>query len=307
MEDKTFYYLQIIPEDITYYIENELGKILSISIISHAITNKVYFFKTLKGRFILKIFQHNKEQVFSKEVFLITHMESYNATPKLVYQKFNKDLSFLILDYQSNNPIKNRLFQKRYFLQDLANKLYLFHNLSISDEYLSKDDGFLNFIIFYYENSKNYITNNIFFNHTESIHNYYLSLFSHPLIQEDNTIVLTHNDLNKNNILYKKQWLFLIDFEYSFKSNPYVDFATIYTLLNSNHIKYQEFLSFYYQNLFQKLPQDYLFKTQIYTNILLYTSFLWYCRMFVSTAKLKYKYLALKISNKVFQIAKNKN
>jgi thiamine kinase-like enzyme len=139
------------------------------------------------------------------------------------------------------------------------------------------------------------------------IHNHYLSLFSHQLTKENEHIVLTHNDINKQNILYKKKWLFFIDFEYSFKSTPYIDFATIYNLLNYNNIKYQKFLHFYYQNSLQKLPKDYLVKTKIYNNILVYTSFLWYCHMFVSTSKLKYKYLANKLSNKVFQIAKNQN
>lgn len=307
MEDKTFYYLQIIPLEIKNYIIQELGYMLYIKQISHAITNKVYFVKTQKGSFILKIFQQNKEQIFNKEVFLIQKMYLHKATPNLVYQSFSQDLSFFILDYQKHNHITNRLLHQDYFLQDLANKLYIFHHLHIPTQYLNTDDNFHNFIIFYFENSKKYIANEVFFNQTDLIHNHYLSLFAHLPIKENEHIVLTHNDINKQNILYKKKWLFFIDFEYSFKSTPYIDFATIYNLLNYNNIKYQKFLHFYYHNSLQQLPKDYLVKTKIYNNILVYTSFLWYCHMFVSTSKLKYKYLANKLSNKVFQIAKNQN
>jgi hypothetical protein len=49
---------------------------------------------------------------------------------KSILGKTNRNIP-AILDYQKHNHITNRLLHQDYFLQDLANKLYIFHHINI--------------------------------------------------------------------------------------------------------------------------------------------------------------------------------
>jgi len=70
--------------------------------------------------------------------------------------------------------------------------------------------------------------------------------------QNQNDLVLCHNDLNKQNMIFNKNRVFFIDWEFASINNRYFDLATICIKYNLNKKKEKILLNSYFTNVKQK-------------------------------------------------------
>ena len=73
-------------------------------------------------------------------------------------------------------------------------------------------------------------------------------------------LALTHNDLNPKNLIFTKDRLYLIDFEYAGVNDIYFDLASICVEFRLNKIEQKKFLSYYFVNQNSNLKKLQLYK-----------------------------------------------
>jgi len=70
-----------------------IGKLLSYKKLPKALENTVYYFKTSKGEFVLKLFERSTKTV-ENQTMVQEHLQKNNPIPKIIRTKNNKSISF---------------------------------------------------------------------------------------------------------------------------------------------------------------------------------------------------------------------
>ncbi|MGL4850345.1 MAG: phosphotransferase [Clostridium sp.] len=182
------------------------------------LNNKNFLLNYFGNFYVLRIPSLENENNFNVEHNSIQLLSSSNLIPKIIYH--NKDSGIMLSKYIKDTEFNFTLFKSKATLKNLALSLNKFHNISIE-----------NFPLFnpFYEIDKNFSflqKQNYKFNHNIRS---FLDRKSHifSTYKDSNILKLCHNDLNTSNILFKKDKLFFIDFEFIGLNDPFFDLATL--------------------------------------------------------------------------------
>lgn len=212
--------------------------------------NEVFYFKSLDKKFILRLFKKKHHiKIDRKQEFKIqkkANKKSLAPKPLILDKKNN----FMIYEYAYGIHKKN-LTKKD--IKKLAKALKSLHKIKYKKQnyFLEKE----------FKNYKKILKNN----KNRTLINDSLKLLK-TFKKSKKDLVLCHNDLNQNNIIFAKN-IYFIDWEFANTNNRFFDLATICIKFKLTKKDEKLFLSHYfcnnkkqnYQNLkkFKKICENY--------------------------------------------------
>ena len=147
------------------------------------------------------------------EVKILNKVKNLELAPKVLYQ--DESAGILIWEFIPGIKPSFNSKNKDFCLQSLGRELSLIHNTSIPDDCLD-----------IFSNSIEYMETNLLQDTVyEPQYKKALSLFK-ELYYDETPKVLSHNDLNQDNLLWKKKFYFL-DWEYASLNHPCFDLASL--------------------------------------------------------------------------------
>ena len=154
------------------------------------------------------------------EIFILSQLKILDFSPEVLFS----DLSYGILVWRYIEGIEFSLGKdsNEVFLKTLGTELKKIHDIDLPK---SKKKYFSNDINFY-RNLLNEVPENIILHRGFDLYD--------KLNNSDN-YVLSHNDLNKTNLLWRDR-LFFLDWEYSSFNNPFFDIASISNAYNLSKV-----------------------------------------------------------------------
>ena len=155
----------------------------------------------------------------STEVEIINKLQPIKFTPKILHHDVEKKI--LIWEYIEGKEVFLKSENKKNLLELLGQTIKKLH---ITEVPKNTKNIFLNSIEFYKTNLLKY-SNNKFLDRGFSIFD--------RLSDNSNEYVLSHNDLNKSNIILNQN-LYFLDWEYAGPNDPYFDLASISMSLELN-------------------------------------------------------------------------
>lgn len=161
-----------------------------------------------------------------------------------------KDKNYIYYDKNGNaikkwiDGVNPNLFwlNKKSFLFNLVNEITKFHSYSLKQDNIMKHDYFM------------FLDKTNFFNPIDQ------ELFLELISKYKNLkTVLSHNDLNPKNMIYKKdKSISLIDFEWTRVNNQYWDIANFYRETNLSY-KWLVYMTKLYKNLDMNIMKDFVY------------------------------------------------
>jgi len=148
----------------------------------------------------------------ASEVMLLKSLQNFELAPKVLYQ--DESAGILIWEFIPGVKPSFKSNNKDHCLQSLGRELSLIHNTSLPDDC---SDIFSNSMELY----GNLLQDTVY----EPLYKKALSLFK-ELYFDGTTKVLSHNDLNQGNLLWKNKFYFL-DWEYASLNHPCFDLASL--------------------------------------------------------------------------------
>lgn len=239
----------------------DLGTIEEITYIKSS-QNLVYKIKTDKKEYYIKQYskdsiKNEKDLLNRKRQVVIAEKLSQNGVPAIIpisfnnryFIKYNRDY-YLLFNYRKEQPITDKDLSNKK-IRKLATTLAIIHKLNIKSnlncqykkikidftKYLKKysklDNSLFNTL-----NNNFLLLDNLIINCNKNI----------PLVKEH--LCVSHNDYKLKNIIWDKDYMYLIDFDASAMSNPTVSFAEAAFALSLQDKKlnknfYKEFVSSY--------------------------------------------------------------
>ena len=146
------------------------------------------------------------------EFNILNKINFIGLSPEILYQDLT--LGILIWKFIDAKDFSLKDESKLFLLKDLGSNLKKVHSVKIDTKI---KNIFADSLFFYEEILINELNQNLI--------NKGLDLYKR-LCDDDIELVLSHNDLNKSNILFNERFFFL-DWEYSSLNHPYFDIATI--------------------------------------------------------------------------------
>lgn len=238
-----------------------LGHVEEITYM-HSSQNLVHLVKTDKNSYYIKQYskdaiRSNKDLLNRKRQVAVAEKLKENGVPAVLpltfdnkyFIKYNKDY-YLIFDYLDKQPITEKELDTKK-IKKLANTLAIIHKLDIKS---SLDCQYKNININFNKYLKKYIKIDT---------NLYNTVKDNQLILEDlisncnnnipkvkEHLCISHNDYKLLNILWEKDYMYLIDFDATAMSNPTVSFAeAAFALSRQNKVLnkdfYKEFITTY--------------------------------------------------------------
>jgi thiamine kinase-like enzyme len=234
-------------------------RILSFKLLKNqGLCNKNYFIKTTKNNYILRYFLQNGQENINRKVEFYIQNKAFkkNIASKALY--LEKNQKFMISRYVKGKH-KERLNTKN--IKKLASSIKKLHNIKLKKEINIYD---FNLDIKLYkknlinDKSKKIIKKTIKIN--EKINK----------LKKD--IVLCHNDLNPKNILFNKNIIKFIDWEFAKYYDKFFDLAIVCVEYKFDKKQQNIFLKSYLKNLKNEDEEKLKLFKKLYKNLCL----LWY-------------------------------
>ncbi|GAA0754704.1 choline kinase family protein [Clostridium sartagoforme] len=185
------------------------------------LNNSNYLLEIQNSKYVLRIPSKNNTNNFSDEHDILNIVNPLNISPDILYH--NKDTGVLLSEFKKSIKINLEFYNSPIFINDLISILKKLHGL--------KCTNYFNPFKIINENINFLLNSNFNFNHDINILMKKLNLLEYTLTQNIH-YGLCHNDLNISNILYSKDSVYLIDFEFSGMGDIFFDLATLSWFLN---------------------------------------------------------------------------
>lgn len=214
--------------------------------------NKNYLLKTSKNRYIIRVL-NNSSKFNRKEEFIIqNNAYKVNLASKILYFQNN----IMIYKYINGKHLKK--LNKKY-LKLLAKKITLIHKIKVKVQTHDFNNDLNEF--------KNKLSSN---KYLQTFKKFKKQIKKLNKFKKD--IVLCHHDLNIKNLLFTKNNLKFIDWEFARKNDKYFDIASICIEFELNKKSEDKFLKYYFKTINTKT----LKKLKIYKKIYKYQRELWF-------------------------------
>ena len=232
----------------TYNIFKE--ELLSLEVLeTQGFNNISYLLKTSKKSYIVRVFKSNESVNISREFEFKTQKKAYkqNIAPKPVF--LNSE--FMIYEYLKGI---HKLELKKSDIKTLAKQIKKLHKIKAKAKTYDLKSDLLNYKkILKDDKSK------------EIIKQSEKSLKKLKKFKKD--LVLTHHDLNPKNIIFKKNKIKIIDWEYAGTNDRFFDLAAVCIEFKLNTKEEKLFL----ENYLGKINKNHYIKLKhfkiIYTNL----------------------------------------
>lgn len=238
-----------------------LGSVLSITYVKSS-QNLVYLVETDKKSYYIKQYskdaiRNNKDLLIRKRQVAVAESLKENGVPAVLpltfdnkyFIKYNKDY-FLVFDYLNKQPITEQdLNIKR--IKKMANTLAIIHKLdikcSLNCQYKKVNIDFNKYLKKYNKLDKDLYD---IVKDNQLLLEELINSCNNNISKVKDHLCVSHNDYKLLNILWEKDYMYLIDFDATAMSNPTVSFAEAAFALSrqNNELNkefYKEFVSSY--------------------------------------------------------------
>ena len=262
-------------------------KIENISSLKIDIISKIFLFNFSDFLFVIW-FDFDlpnwlkKQRVLESQV--LNFLKTKNQNQKILYQDINKGI--LIREFHEGKEMSNFGIRRKENLISLGKEIKKVHEIKIDNVVIN---NFENAVKNYRNILKNKIKNNWYLNQGFKIFD---SLWS-----GEERIIFSHNDLNRENILFKKKYFF-IDWEYASINSPYFDIASTISSYDLNDKEATYLLNGYDKNFL--LDQE---KLKNWIKFTYFLDYIWR-QCLVETTKHDEKTLSIKALEKNLDIFK---
>jgi len=156
----------------------------------------------------------------ASEFQILNFLKTKTQNQKILYQDLDRGI--LIREFHEGKEISYSDIRRKENLISLGKEIKKIHEIKIDNVAIN---NFENAIENYRDTLKNKIKNNWYLNQGFKIFD--------SLSCSKEQIIFSHNDLNRENILFNKKYFF-IDWEYASGNSPYFDFASIISSYDFN-------------------------------------------------------------------------
>jgi thiamine kinase-like enzyme len=232
----------------TYNIFKE--ELLSLETLKNQGFNNIsYLLKTSKKAYIIRVFKSNDSVNISRKFEYKIQKKAFNQN--IASKPIFLNNEFMIYEYSkgihktklSNTDIKNLILKvKKFHKFKVKEKLYDLKNDFKNYEKILKDETSLKLL----KESFKILT---------------------KLEKFKIDPVLTHHDLNPKNIIFNKNSIKIIDWEYAGVNDKFFDLASICVEFNLNKKEEELLLRFYFKNKKSTYPKKLRYFKCIYTNL----------------------------------------
>lgn len=214
----------------TYNIFKE-EELLSLEILKNQGFNNVnYLLKTSKKPYIIRVFKSNESVNISRQFEYKIQKKAYkkDITSKPIF--LNDD--FMIYEY-SKGIHKSKL--SNIDIKNLISKVKKFHKIKVKEKVYDLQSDLQNYTKTLKDNKSKKLIKE--------------SLKVLKIIQKyKKKLVLTHHDLNPKNIIFYKNNIKIIDWEYAGVNDRFFDLASICVEFNLNTKKEKLLIKYYFKN-----------------------------------------------------------
>ena len=274
-----------MKQSIKTLFETTLNKkIRSITKIENGFNNENYL---INDAYVIRIPKDNKDETitFTNELASYKAIENLKVSEKILYFDTNSGIKISKFVHNTREYVNTPTNEQITYVAKTLKKL---HNSEVKVNF-----GYQMFfkLKVYKENlsSSVYIDEKI----ERKIINQVKSILS------KDKMVMCHNDLVKNNLLFKNNGgLVLIDWEYSSMNNPYFDLASFISENNLNETQEEFFLSKYFGS---KLNLTKRKRTKIFINFLDLLFYYWALYLFKKRGDRIYHTIALEKLNRILK------
>lgn len=194
---------------------NTLHENISLTKIG-GLNNSNYLVTLQNSKYVLRIPSKDNENNFYNENEILNIIKPFNISPNILYH--NKDTGVLLSEFIDSDKFNIEFYNSELFINNLITTLKKLHSLKCSNyfnpfEIINKNINLLIDLNFDFDHDINLLVeklNSLEDNLTKKFH-----------------YGLCHNDLNTSNILYTKNSVYLIDFEFSAMGDVFFDLATL--------------------------------------------------------------------------------
>jgi thiamine kinase-like enzyme len=156
----------------------------------------------------------------ASEFQILNFLKTKTQNQKILYQDLDRGI--LIREFHEGKEISYSDIRRKENLISLGKEIKKVHEIKIDNVAIN---NFENAIENYRDTLKNKIKNNWYLNQGFKIFD--------SLSYRKEQIIFSHNDLNRENILFNKKYFF-IDWEYASANSPYFDLASIISSYDFN-------------------------------------------------------------------------
>lgn len=180
------------------------------------LNNSNYLVTLQNSKYVLRIPSKDNTNNFYNENQILNIIKPYNISPDIIYH--DKDTGVLLSEFIETSKINIEFYNSLLFINSLVSTLKNLHSL--------KCNNYFNPFEVIHNNIKFLFNSNFNFNHNMDLLIEKLNSLESHLTREIH-YGLCHNDLNTSNILYTKNYVYLIDFEFSAMGDIFFDLATL--------------------------------------------------------------------------------
>lgn len=201
---------------------NKLQENISLTKLG-GLNNSNYLVTLQNSKYVLRIPSRDNTNNFYNENEILNIIRPFNISPNILYH--NKDTGVLLSEFKESTKINIEFYNSPLFINGLIFTLKKLHSLKSNNyfnpfEVINKNINFL-------------IESSFDFNHDINLLVENLTSLEDKLTKEFH-YGLCHNDLNISNILYNKDSIYLIDFEFTAMGDIFFDLATLSWFLNDD-------------------------------------------------------------------------
>ncbi|MBS5884597.1 phosphotransferase [Clostridium sp.] len=232
---------------------NKLQENISLTKLG-GLNNSNYLVTLQNSKYVLRIPSKDNTNNFYNENEILDIIKPFNISPNILYH--NKDTGVLLSEFKQSNKINIEFYNSPLFINSLIRTLKKLHNLNCNNyfnpfEIINKNINILIDLNFNFDHDINLLVKKL-----TSLENNLTKEFHYGLC---------HNDLNTSNILYTKNSVYLIDFEFSAMGDIFFDLATLSWFLNEDmkNELIKSYFGYSSKNLNEKL-EGYLFVVKLW-------------------------------------------
>ena len=218
------------------------------------LNNSNYLIKLQDLKYVLRLPSKDSENIFYNENKILNIIKPFNISPEIFY--YNKENGIVLSKYIESEEFDIDVYNSKPFINKLTTKLKILHKLECSTIF----NPFKNIN----DNIETLTNLNYKFNHDINLLVNKLKELEKDLTK-DIHYGLCHNDLNTSNILYSKDSLYFIDFEFAGMGDIFFDLATVSWFLKDELKDYliKSYFGYVDLNLKNKL-ENYLFVVKLF-------------------------------------------